>query len=95
MNQRQLLILTYALYILPIPFGWIGAFIINVMAKGYRDRHMGCIKVILWCFVLGLIGLVTMYFGGFLILIPLLIFYYLYMIIGLFQALAFKDEVTI
>ena len=95
MNQRQLLILSYALYILPIPFAWIGAFIINVMASGYRSRHIGCVKVVLWCFVLAIIGLVTMYFGGFLLLIPVLIWYYLYMIIGLFQALAFTDEVNL
>ena len=83
MNQRQLLILAYILYILPIPFAFIGAFVINIVATGFRDRHMGCIKVVIWTFVLGLIGLVTMYVGGFLILIPVIIFYYLYMIIQL------------
>ena len=96
MNQRQLLILSYVLYLIPIPFLCLGGLFINIMATEYRDKHMKALKVFLITTVLTIIGAITIYIViGIPILIITIVYFYIYMIGGLFKALSLKDEVNL
>ena len=91
-NQTQLLIVSFILYIIPVPLVSLGGLIVSIMATGYRAEHIKSIKVYLVASLLGIIGYVTAGIGiGFIIIIPLVIYYYWYMISNLIRAMQLKD----
>ena len=94
MNQRQLLVLSFVLYIIPVPFISWGGLIISATATGYRTEHIKSIKVFLVFYVLAILGYLTAVVGiGIVILIIGIIWYYWYMISNLLKAMQLKDEV--
>ena len=91
-NQTQLLILTYVLYLIPIPLLSLGGLIVSIMATGYRAEHIKSIKVFLVCYVLAIFGYLTAVIGiGIIILIAVIIWYYWHMISNLLKALQLRD----